>query len=207
MEHQDYTRRSIFGLVAAGTVALAVVPLTGCPTFASWVTTAEKDLPTIVDIAGIVVSIVGTLSGNPELTPIAVGLITEAVNVFVEALKALTDAVTAYKAASNAGTLAGVTAALNAVEQDAPGVIKAITQAPANIISIITSAIGTAIQLLSAIQNLIPASTPVATGNRVAVAPAKRVRVKNVKLPDSQMLKSGFNSTLSVYGYGQFSVK
>jgi hypothetical protein len=203
----NMTRRGVLGLAAAGTAALALAPLEGCPTFATWVSTAEQDIPTIVDIAGVVVSIVATLTGNPEITPAATALITEAVNVFLASLKALSDAVTAYKGAQNSGTLAAVTAALNAVEQDAPGVIKAIVQAPANIISIITSAIGTALQLLSAIQNLIPSSTPVVTGNRVAVVPAKRVQVKNVKLPSRDVLRTGFNSTLSVYGYGQFSLK
>lgn len=202
---QQMTRRSMFGLAAAGTVALAVVPLTGCPAIGDWVATAEKDLPIVVSIAGIVVTIASGLTGTPELAPAAMVLIQEAANAFSAGIKALADAVTAYKAAKNAGTLAAITAALNAVEQDAPILIKQITQAPLGIISIITGAIGTAIQLISAIQQLIPSS--VVTGNKVAVSPARRVKVQGVKLPDSQMLKSNFNSTLSVYGYGQLALK
>jgi len=199
-------RRKFFGLAAAGTAALAVVPtigITGCST--SWIAVAEKDAPILVGIAETVVTVVASLTGNPELTPVALALIQEAVAIFSAGIKTLADAITAYKESAGTSTWSAVVAAMNAVEEDAPNVIKAITQAPGGIISIITSAIGIAISLISAIQSLLPAT--VTTGNKVAVAPAQRVKVANVTLPDSSVLKSNFNAVLSVYGYGKFQVQ
>lgn len=182
--------------------------MTGCPGGQTWIDVAEKDLPIVVNIAEIVVSIVASLSGNAEITPAALAIINEAVSVFSAGMQALQDAINAYKASPGQALLDKVVAALNAVEQDAPNVIKAIAQAPAGIISIITSAIGTAVSLIAAIEALIPTTVvTVWSGNKAAVPSAKRVNVKGVKLPDAQVVKSNFNAVLSVYGYGQYQVK
>lgn len=199
-------RRKFFGMAAAGTAALATIPtigIVGCST--DWIGTAEKDAPIVVAIAETVVSIVASLTGNPELTPAAIAIIQEASAAFSAAVKTLQDAINAYNAAKGTGTLNAVIAAMNAVEEDAPAIIKAIVQAPGSIISIITTAVGYALQLISAIQGLLPST--VLTGNKVAAVPSKRVAVVGVKLPSAQVIKSGFNSVLSVYGYGQFAVK
>lgn len=199
------TRRSfgktvVLAGAASGLASFTLLPTTGCST--SWIAVAEKDLPVIVDIATTIASIVAEAQGAGAITPLVAAAISEAAKVFSAGLTTLQDAVTAYQASKSAGDLAAVIAALNAVQQDAPNVIAAVTQAPASIVSIVTSAIGTAVTLLAAIQSLLPSSTT-AAGNKATVAASQRVPVKTaIKLPDTKTLIGGFNSVLSVYGYG-----
>lgn len=198
---QDVNRRKFMGLAVAGTAALAVVPtlgIEGCST--SWIAVAEKDLPVVVNIAEVVAGIVTSLTGTAALSPVILAAIQEASNVFSAAMQALQDAIAAYQAAPSSTTLGKVVSAIDAVEADAPKVIQSIAQAPGNIVSIVTSAIGTAITLLSAIESLIPSAAP-------ATVAAKRVQITTkAKLPDSQTVKSNFNAVLVRYGYANKQV-
>lgn len=198
------SRRGFFGrsLVAAGTLALLGSPmigLSGCST--SWMTTAENDLPIVVNIATTIVSIVATLTGNGGLTPAAVVIIQEAANVFSAGMSALQDAINAYKSSPTASLLAKVIAAIDAVEADAPKVIATISQVPANVVSIITAGIGTAISLLSAIESLIPKSAVVGT------VLATRAQAVKVSMPNAAQVKSNWNAVLVRYGYGQHQMQ
>lgn len=199
-------RRRFFGMAAAGYMisAIPILGIAGCST--AWIAVAEKDAPIVVSIAETVVSVVATLTGSAVLTPAAVAIIQEAAAAFQAGMQTLSDAIAAYKASPDQTALGKIVAAINAVEQDAPAVIKAIAQAPGGLISVITSAIGIAVSLISAIESLLP-TTATFTGNAVSVPPAKRMAVNGVKLPDAQTMKSNFNAVLSVYGYGQFMVK
>jgi len=204
----EMTRRN-FGLSAlTAAAALSALPSTalvaGCNT--SWITTAQKDLPVIVQVGETVIAIVGALTANGELTPVAIALIDEAAKGFSASLTLLQDAITEYQANPGASALARVVAALDAAQNDAPAVIAAISQLPARIISVITGAIGTAITLLAAIESLLP-STVAPAGNKAAVKASARIAVKTkIELPDAQVLKGQFNSLLSIYGFGALQI-
>lgn len=204
----ELTRRK-FGLASLyAAAAVSALPSTaliaGCNT--SWITTAEKDLPIIVQVGETVIAIVGTLTANPVLSVASIALINEAAKAFGASLTLLQDAITAYQAAPGDAALKRVIAALDAAQNDAPAVISSISQVPARIVSVITGAIGTAITLLSAIESLLPPSVSPA-GNKAAVKASARVAVKTkIELPNAQILKGQFNSLLSIYGFGELQI-
>lgn len=212
--------RRQFGTRAAAALGSAALLTTlpameGCDT--SWIATAEADLPTIISIGTTVISVIADATGNGAFSPAAVALLQESAKELNADLQTLNDAIAAYKSAAGPDTLAKVIAALRAVQADAPDVVNALPMiGSASLTSVVTGAIGTLITLLAAIETLLPQTTTGATvptpstgvaKARVTAAIAVRVPVKTkIKLPESMVLKSSLNATLSVYGFGQHQI-
>lgn len=200
--------RRQFGTIAiAGGAVLAAGPgtiaLDGCST--SWIATLEKDLPTLVNIAGSIISIVAIAQGNGALPAALAPEISAAATVLQASLQALQSAVAAYNGGKGAGTLAAVTAAIAAVQTAAQKVIAAL---PAGSVSTptetaIIAGIGLLITLLSSVQLLMPGGAPAP-----AVAKARtRAVVERPSMPDAATIRTGFNAVLQLHGFESAMIK
>jgi len=203
---QNVGRRTFLKLSASG-AAVAVLPATalleGCST--EWVDVVLKDLPTVVNIAGTILSIVATATGTGALSPVIGQIISASATALQASLQAFKDAVDAYNASKTQGNLNAVIAALQVAQNDARKVIEAL---PAGTVSTtvqlaIVGALGLVVTLLSSIQTLIPGGAPLSITTKAGI---DVVRTKPV-MPNADALKFGMNAVLNLHGFASAQIK
>lgn len=200
-------------LLKFGTAAIAVAGvstgmtlLTGCDM--SWVTTAIADIPVISGIVGSILSIVAL--GNPALTPALSASINFGLTAAAAALVTLKTLIDDYKGAKDASVLVKIDAALTDLQGNLSDVLTAAHIKDPALQAVISTGIGLALSVVSAIQLLIPAvaahssSVGFAKINRnsaVSLVPQK------IRVTEPNTVKMMYNVVAASCGYGVEAVK
>ena len=190
-------RREFVGHLAAG--AAAVIVLEGCA-IPNWVNVALNDLPTILNIATTVATIVADAVSGGVLTPAVAAIIataTAAINVAIPIIQKL---INDYQANPSASLVTQIKTALLDVQANLGSILTAAHIDNVALRATITTAMGLAIGVVTAILSLLPVATPAA---KKAQANAQGNWVK--KPVDAPTINSQFNAFLTENGYGKYA--
>lgn len=196
-------------LLKSSAITAAVLPVatgltlatTGCST--SWIDIAIKDIPVAEGIANSILGIVALASGNGTLSSADATLIEAAGTAILAGLTTLEALIKQYKAAPNASVLDKIDVALTDLQTNLASILKVGGIKDSNLQIAISTAVGLAIAVISAIQTLVPAA-PVSSAVRRA-APQKLLKATVV--PDSAQIVSMFNAVLVLHGFYSFQIK
>ena len=195
-------RRQFTGhLVAGAALVAAGVAVEGCAV-PSWVNTAIADLPTILNIASTIATIVADAATGGALTPAIAAIIataTAAINVAVPVIQQL---IKDYQANPTASLVDQIKTALLDVQNQLGQILTAAHVVNATLRAVITTAMGLAIGVITAILSLLPAPAVVAGALKAqktaqsgwANAPTKPATI------NAQM-----NAFLASNGYGKYA--
>ena len=197
-------RREFVGhltLAGAGAVlAVSTLTLDGCA-IPNWVNVALNDLPTILNIATTVAAIVADALSGGVLTPAVAAIIataTAAINVAIPIIQKL---IADYQANPSASVVAQIKTALLDVQANLASILTAAHVDNLALRATITTAVGLAIGVLTAILSLLP--VPATTGAVKSQATAQNNWVK--KPVDAATIDSQFNAFLIGNGYGRYA--
>jgi hypothetical protein len=194
-------RREFTGHLVAGAALVAVgASIEGCAV-PSWVNTAISDLPTILNIATTVATIVADAATGGALTPAIAAIIataTAAVNVAIPVIQKM---IADYQANPTAGIIDNIKTALLDVQNQLGQILTAAHVVNATLRAVITTSMGLAIGVITAILSLLPAPAVVA-GALKAQAAAQSGWVKNPTSPTT--INAQLNAFLQANGYGKF---
>ena len=186
--------------------ASSVAILAGCPVLltgcdSSWVATAEKDVPVILQILDSILAIAGQASGNGVLVPVAQAALNTSVAIVQATLQTISQEIKTYNANPNDTTLQRITALLVTGQANLNAVLSTIPGAHSQLQSSISSGINLALTVLASIQLLIPQNnaTP-ASARRTATAPKKIVVLTPAQI------KAQYNTVLLANGFAKFAV-
>ena len=195
-------RRQFTGHLVAGAALVAVsTSIEGCAV-PNWVNTALADLPTILNIATTVATIVADAATGGAITP-AVGAIiaaaTAAVNVAIPVIQKL---IADYQANPTASLIDQIKTALLDVQNNLGNILTAAHVFNPALRTVITTAMGLGIGVVTAILSLLPA--PVVTaGTLKAQAAAQSGWVNKPTSPTT--INSQLNAFLQASGYGKYA--
>jgi hypothetical protein len=195
-------RREFSGhLVAGAAIVAAGASIEGCAV-PNWVNTALADLPTILNIATTVATIVADAATGGALTPAIAAIIaaaTAAVNVAIPVIQKL---IADYQAAPTAGIVANIKTALLDVQNSLGDILTAAHVVNATLRAVITTSMGLAIGVVTAILSLLPAPAVVA-GALKAQKAAQSGWVNKPTAPAT--INAQLNAFLQANGYGKYA--
>jgi hypothetical protein len=196
-------RREFTGHLAMGAfVATAAVATAGVTcNVPNWVDTAVNDLPTILNIATTVATIVANAATGGALTPAIAAIIATATAAVNVAIPVIQDLIAKYKANPTAGIIDNIKTALLDVQNQLGQILTAAHVVNATLRAVITTSMGLAIGVITAILSLLPAPAVVA-GALKAQAAAQSGWVKNPTSPTT--INAQLNAFLQANGYGKF---
>lgn len=196
-------------LLKSSAITAAVLPVatgltlatTGCST--SWIDTAIKDIPVAEGIAQSILGIAALAGGNGAMDPAIAALIKVAGTAVTAGLTTLEALINQYKTAPNSSVLDKIDVALTDLQTNLGSILQVSGIKDANLQIAISSAVGLAIAVISAIQTLVPAA-PVSSAVRRA---ASHKLVKATVVPSADQIASMFNAVMVLHGFEQFQVK
>lgn len=199
-------RRQLLKSTAIAAVTLpiasaAVLSTTGCST--AWIETALADLPTAEGIAQSILGIVALASGNGTMDIAIAALISTAGTAVQAGLVTLQALITDYKATPSSTTLDKIDAALTDLQTNLASILSVGGIKNSDLQVAISTAVGLAIAVVSAIQTLIPAA-PVSTAVRRA-APNKLL--KPTVVPSKEQISSMYNAVMVLHGFSAYQVQ
>lgn len=194
-------RREFTGhLVAGAALAATAVSVEGCVA-PNWITTALNDLPTILNIASTIAQIVVDAVGGGAISPAIAAVIaaaTAAINVAIPVIQKL---IADYQATPNASILANIKTALLDVQANLSQILDAAHILNPALRATITTAMGLAIGVVTAILSLLPPAA--VAGALKAQATAQTGWVKNPT--SATTINAQFNAFLTDNGYGKYA--
>jgi hypothetical protein len=175
-------------------VLAASITLSGCSS--SWIDTAVKDLPIVLQVVTDVLSIVAVAQGHGQISAGEAAAI-QAVSAQATAdLQLIQDLVAAYKNSPTATTLAKIQAAIGDAQTNLQAILTAAHIKDPATAAAITAAVGLAMTTLLAIESLLP--TAQASSSRHA-------RKGAPQLPNPDQLQAQLNQILRNSGYGNLA--
>jgi hypothetical protein len=195
------SRREFTGhLVAGAALAATAVSVEGCAA-PNWINVALADLPTILNIASTVAQIVADALGGGALTPAIAAIIaaaTAAINIAIPVIQKL---IADYQATPNASILANIKTALLDVQANLSQILDAAHILNPALRATITTAMGLAIGVVTAILSLLP--PPAVAGALKAQTTAQTGWAKD---PTSAAnIDAQFKAFLVAEGYGRYA--
>lgn len=206
----EITRRMFAGVGGAALLAgPSIIMMEGCST--SWITTAENDLPAIVQIATSIISIVALASGNGTLAANAAAEANTYATTVKNDLTLLQTLISDYKSSPSSTVLQKIDAALSDITQNLQSILTAVHVNNTSLQSTIATAVSLALSAVAAVQLLIPVTTALADRYTLQTS-AERVSrqselVTKTVLPSAANLKTMFNAVAVQNGYGSYQVK
>jgi hypothetical protein len=199
MKFNPTRREAIVGMTVAA--ASAGFVLEGC-TAPNWVNVAVADLPTIINIAGTVASIVADALSGGVLAPAIAAAIAVAANAAKVAVPIIQQLIADYNANPSASIVAKIKTALVDLQGNLSQILDAARVIDPVLRATITGAIGLAIGVITGIMSLLPAP--------VAVAGAKKAQMKAqgawvTKPTDASTITAQLNAFLVENGYGRYA--
>lgn len=196
-------------LLKSSAITAAVLPVatgltlatTGCST--NWIDVAIKDIPTAEGIANSILGIAALASGNGTLDAPLAALVNTAGTMVIAGLTTLEALINQYKTAPNSSVLDKIDVALTDLQTNLGSILQVSGIKDSNLQIAISTAVGLAIAVISAIQTLVPAA-PVSSALRRA---ASHKLLKATVVPDSAQISSMFNAVMVLHGFEQFQVK
>jgi len=195
-------RREFTGHLVAGAALVATATaIEGCAV-PSWVNTAIADLPTILNIVTTVATIVADAVTGGALTPAIAAIIataTAAVNVAIPVIQQL---IKDYQANPTAGIIENIKTALLDVQNQLGQILTAAHVLNATLRAVITTAMGLAIGVITAILSLLPAPAVVAGALKAQKAAASGWATAPTK---PATIDAQLNAFLQGNGYGRYA--
>lgn len=202
----NFNRRQILKSSAIAAITLPVasvstLSMVGCST--SWIDTAIADIPTAEAIANSILGIVALATGNGSLDASIAVLINTAGTAVTAGLATLQALITDYKTAPNSSILDKIDVALTDLQTNLGAILQVAKVKDSNLQISISTAVGLAIAVVSAIQTLVPAA-PVSSAIRRA-APVKLL--KPTVVPKKEDIASLYNAVMVLHGFAAYQVK
>jgi hypothetical protein len=187
-------------VVVAGAVGGSVA---GCNA-SQWLTIALNDLPTIIQIAVSIISIVGAASGatNPAALALAQAAAVKAKAVLVEAQAFLTQ----YQANKSTTLLGNIDDALATAQAQLGSILSILNINSPVLQATLSAAIGSALTIIVAVQSLIPAPAPVPTPTPTPAASRRSTLSKVTATDQSIAIKVGYNEALAAAGGSAYAI-
>jgi len=199
-------RREFTGHLAAGAALVAAgTAMEGCA-IPNWVNVALADLPTILSIATTVASIVADAATGGTLTPAIAAVIataTAAINVAIPVIQKL---IADYQANPTASTVDNIKTAMLDVQNQLGQILTAAHILNPTLRTVITTSMGLAIGVVTAILSLLPASTAAAALPHAKAATAAATGAWTKKPTDPATIKTQFDAFLTQNGYGKYAI-
>jgi hypothetical protein len=175
-------------------LVLALLPclvVQGCSA-QEWITTAESDLPVILQIVTNILNI-ADVAAIPAAQSAGAQAKTD--------LALAQQLVTQFKAGDSGTTISAVNSALAAVNTDIGSILSAVHITNAAKQAAITAAVGVALSTLLAIESIIPTTATTnasAVGISIANARADAIKAHLSKPPSASAVKAKYNSIIKV---------
>jgi hypothetical protein len=196
-------RREFSGHLVAGAALAAgatIISSEGC-TAPNWVSVALADLPTILNIASTVAQIVADALSGGVLTPAIAAIIATATAAINAAIPIIQKLIADYQAAPNASILQNIKTTLLDVQANLSQILDAAHVVSPALRATITTAMGLAIGVVTAILSLLPVSAVVGAAKAQTVAQSGWVKNPT----SSTTINAQFNAFLTDNGYGRYA--
>lgn len=196
-------RREFVGTLTASAAALALSGLEGCSS--TWVDTALKDLPVIINIATTVATIVAdALSGGVIPSAVAAAIQTAA-QAAQAALTLVQQLIAQYQANPSASIVQKIQTALQTVQTNLQAILAAAHVDSPALQATIAGLIALALSVVTALEGILPAPAP---SPKPTPAPAIKTTVAyGAKIPSAGQIRSQANAILAQNGYSRYALK
>lgn len=202
MNRREMLKKSAVAGVAGCTLTGAALT-EGCNA-QQWLTIALNDLPTVLQIAESIISIIGAAQG--VASPAAVA---QAQIVAQKAKDALTEAqtfLTQYEANKTTTLLGNVDDALTTAQGQLGSILSILGINNPTLQATLAAAIGSALTIIVAVQTLVPAPAPAPTPTPTPTQ-VRRAALKKVTATDQSLaIKIGYNEALASAGGARFGI-
>jgi len=182
--------------------ALLACALAGCLTLqgcsTSWVDTAVKDLPIVLNIVTDVLSVVSVAQGHGSISPGEAAAIQAVAAQATLDLQLIQQLIVSYNDNPTATTLEKIQAAITDAQNNLQAILTAAHIKDPGTQATVTAAVGLALTTLLAIESLLPTQQ---------AASARFARRGAPKLPKPAELKKHFNQIMRDGGYSQLQIK
>jgi hypothetical protein len=192
-------RREFTGHLVAGAAAVATIGTMEACTPPNWINTIIADLPTVLNIVTTIASIVEAATG--VISPATAAIIAAAITAVQVAIPLIQKLVADYQANPTASIVANIKTALIDVQSQLGAILDAAHVLNPALRATITTAIGLAIGVLTAILSLLPSST-VSLAAKVAKVKAQSGWASDPTKASN--ITNQFNSFLTDNGYGKY---
>jgi|ERR1700722_5631795 len=195
-------RRQFTGhLVAGAAIVAAGVSIEGCAV-PNWVNTAIADLPTILNIATTVATIVADAATGGALTPAIAAIIATATGAINVAIPVIQKLIGDYQANPTASLVDQIKTSLIDVQNQLGQILTAAHILNPTLRGVITTSMGLGIGVITAILSLLPAPVAVA-GALKAQQAAQSGWVNKPTAPAT--INAQFNAFLQSNGFGKYA--